>query len=202
MSTNFLSTGVLSVTCKQGKEDRFLVMVSDPDLKGLVFMVERINNPLYEDPRAYLTAQGNKALYKLGWIEATGKPVMRRLLPDGSVDTAGTLASDDKAINKLLGEIEKQVKRNPMVLESILSISDMACVAGNALLSLGVSLEDVKQFSETLLNGKIAVVQNSIKEDWKIDAKYTLMGAVKTANDNTVATETIDTVATVATEVK
>lgn len=189
MANSFLSTGVLAVTTKVGKIDMFLVMVSDPDLKGMVFTVDKITNSLYEFPAKFLKAKGIKADYKLGWIEATGKPVMRRLLPDGTVDTNDTLASDDKGINKLLTAIEKQVKANPLMLESILCIEDLICVAGNAMLATGIDKDQVATLAETFLNGKIAKVQQEIRDDWKIDAKHTLTGAINTAAKNLKSAE-------------
>lgn len=178
MANSFLSTGILSVNVKVGKQDMFLVMVSDPDLKGLVFMVDKINNPIYEFPKKYLAAKGIKADYKLGWIQSTGKAIMRRLLPDGTVDTEGTLAIDDKGISKLLTAIEKQVKANPMLLESLLSIEDLVGVAGNAMMATGIPKEQVSQFAETFLNGKIAKVQDEIRNDWKIESRHSLSAAI------------------------
>lgn len=167
MSANFLHTGLLSVAIKVAKQDKFYVMLSDESLKGLVFQVDLINNPLYENPSEYLSENNIKPMYKLGWTSKDNKPVFRRLLlADGTVDTKGTLSVDDKGINKLLTLIEKQVAKNPLMLGSLLDVEDLANITVQALVATGVSLEDALDQGETFLRGKIAKTQAEIAENW------------------------------------
>lgn len=166
MSSNFLSTGLLSVAIKVAKQDKYLVMLSDESLKGLVFQVDIINNPLYENPSEYLTENNIKPMYKLAWTAKDNKPVFKRLLDTGEIDVKGTLSVDDKGINKLLSLIEKQVSKNPLMLGSLLDTEDLANITIQALIATGIPLDEALRQGEEFLKCKIQKTQQEIAENW------------------------------------
>jgi hypothetical protein len=162
----FLSTGLLSVPVKVAKSDKFYVMLSDESLKGNVYQVDLICNPLYEDPASYLSENNIKPMYKLGWTVKDNKPVFKRLLADGTVDVKGVLSVDDKGINKLLSLIEKQVAKNPLMLGSLLDVEDLANITVQALVATGTPLDEALSQGEHFLQSKIQQTQKEISEQW------------------------------------
>jgi hypothetical protein len=166
MSANFLSTGLLSVPVKVAKADKFYVMLSDESLKGNVYQVDLICNPLYEDPASYLNENNIKPMYKLGWTVKDNKPVFKRLLADGTVDVKGTLSVDDKGINKLLSLIEKQVAKNPLMLGSLLDVEDLVNITVQALVATSIPLDEALSLGEDYLKTKIQQTQKEIAENW------------------------------------